>query len=85
MKFNINNYVSVTLTEFGAEIYNARYDDIKPFVPTKHLFQNTDVKAGYVLRAQMWTLFQDFGPYIMLGGNNPFEGCIMQFDENDFY
>jgi len=84
LSFNINNYATVTLTEFGAEIYNKRYDDMKQYVPTDYIFSNVDVKAGYVLKAQLWSLFQDFGPYISLGRENPFEGCIMMFDEEDF-
>lgn len=77
-KFNINNYATVTLTEIGAQIYNARYDDI--IMPEK--YKPAKVEAGYVLKAQLWTLFQDFGQYMTLG--SPFEQCIMQFDMKDF-
>ena len=78
--FNINNYATVTLTEFGAKVYNARYDDI--IMPEK--YNPAKVEAGHVLRAQLWSLFQDFGPHISLGMVNPFEGCIMMFDMKDF-
>lgn len=84
-QFNINNYVSVTLTAFGAEVYNKRYDDIKQCVPADYIFSNVDVEEGYVLKAQLWSLFQDFGPYISLGRENPFDKCVMMFDEKDFY
>ncbi len=79
-KFNINNYATVTLTEIGAQIYNARYDDLK--IPAEYI--SDKVEAGYVLKAQLWTLLQDFGQYMTLGSPNPFEQCIMQFDMKDF-
>jgi len=81
--FNINNYATVTLTEFGAEIYNKRYDSI-PAATRLKLGMFSSVKEGHILKAQLWSLFQDFGPYISLGRENPFEGCIMMFDEKDF-
>lgn len=83
-QFNINNYVSVTLTAFGAEIYNKRYDDTKKYFPVDYIFRNVDVQEGHLLKTQLWSLFQDFGPYIMLGGKTVFEGCNMMFDEKDF-
>lgn len=82
--FNINNYAAVRVTAFGAEVYNKRYDDTKKYFPADYIFNNVDVKEGYVLKAQLWSLFQDFGPYISLGMTNPFKECIMMFDEKDF-
>ena len=83
MKFNINNYATVTLTEYGAKVYNARYDDIREFYP-KSIKIPTPVAEGFVLKAQVWTLFQTFGEHMHLGGVNPFESCIMTFDMKDF-
>lgn len=86
MKFNINNYASVTLTEYGAKIYNSRYDDLKAVCPDIiHTFQDTNVQAGHVIKAQLWSLFQTFGPFMSLGSENPFEGCVMTFEGKDFY
>ncbi len=79
MRFNMNHYVSVTLTERGAEIYNARWEGIPV-----DIFTLDKVEAGYVLRAQMWSLFQDFGEHIHLGCKMPFEGCLMTFDAEQF-
>ena len=54
LSFNINNYVTVTLTAFGAEVYNKRYDDTKKYFPADYIFSNVDVQEGYVLKAQLW-------------------------------
>lgn len=80
MKFNINNYVTVTLTALGAKVYNSRWDGLLIPINFTPLF----VEEGYILRAQVWSLFQDFGPHTHLGMQNPFKGCIMEMDERDF-
>lgn len=80
MKFNINNYVTVTLTQIGADIYNSRWDGLK--IPPNHI--PPKVEAGHILKAQLWTIFEDFGPHIHMGFEMPFEGCILEFYEKDF-
>ena len=80
MKFNMNNYVSVTLTKRGTEIYNARWEGLR--LPEEYIPK--PASEGYVLKAQLWSLFQDFGEHIYLGCHMPFEGCTLSFDNAQF-
>lgn len=79
-KFNINNYVSVTLTEYGAKIYNSQWDGLS--IPKEYIPEQK--KAGDTLKIQMWCLLETFGKHISIGFNSPFENCSMTFDEKDF-
>jgi hypothetical protein len=84
MKFNINNYATVTLTATGAEIYNKRYDDVKQFMPSDYVFRNTNVTEGFILKTQLWVLFNDFGEYINIGMMSPFKDGIIEFNDKAF-
>ena len=76
MKFqaNINDTVEVVLTATGAKIYNdvyAVYISIGVSDPKKE---------GDILRAQLWSLFQDFGEHLHLGMREvPFKDCKIDF------
>lgn len=67
MQISLNETVSVTLTEVGANVYNRVWENYS--VPEK--------KAGDVHTTQLWGLFRDFGDCIHLGGVLPFEGGII--------
>lgn len=80
MKFqaNINDTVEVVLTATGAKIYNyCHYESIqKGWCDPK--------KEGDILRAQLWSLFQDFyllfGEHMYLGMKEvPFKDCKIDF------
>jgi len=76
MKFqaNINDTVEVLLTATGAEIYNT----IRSEWIAKGL--STPKKEGDILRAQLWSLFQDFGEHMYLGMREvPFKDCKIDF------
>ena len=72
MKFqaNINDTVEVVLTATGAKIYNEKWK----------YFGGVDKKEGDILRAQLWSLFQDFGEHMYLGMREvPFKDCKIDF------
>lgn len=76
MKFqaNINDTVEVVLTATGAKIYN----DIRSEWIAEGL--SYPKKEGDILRAQLWSLFQDFGEHIHLGMREaPFKDCKIDF------
>ena len=69
MKFNVNNYVRVKLTEVGKNILEA--EEIK-YLPDEE---------GFV-RFQMWELMQIFGNHMWNGCDIPFETNI-GLEENE--
>lgn len=72
--FNLNDTAEVTLTEFGAQIYNEW--------ESSHRFpaiEKRQFKEGDVLRDQLWHLFQIFGSFMILGGRVPFQDCEVRF------
>jgi hypothetical protein len=75
MKFNMNNYVEVVLTERGAEIYNECWKSYKSLLPKK---------SGDVLKDPLWSIMETFGQHVGLGANSPFENCeidLLNFGE----
>ena len=80
MKFNINNYVSFTLTAFGAKVWNARYDHVKAALPK---FELPEPKyEGDVVKEQLWSVIQTFGETTFLGGEVFCKNCEIEFDKN---
>ena len=76
MKFqaNMNDTVEVVLTATGAGIYNNVWSEYI----TEGL--SSPKKEGDILRAQLWSLFQDFGEHIYLGMQEvPFKDCKIDF------
>lgn len=69
--FNINQYVRVKLTPFGRRIHLFTYTQL----PDKYTPPKED-EAGYS-EWQLWNLMQIFGPYIKLGGEQPFDADIL--------
>lgn len=67
---NINDNVQYTLTASGAAIWNARYEDtamLTKYVPEV-------MRAGDVVKTQLWYVMQVFGPHIYLGMGEAF--CV---------
>jgi len=80
MKFNMNNTVSVVLTDSGAKVWNARWSD------TKLLYRYLPryFQAGDTLTEQFWVIMQVFGPHIHMGMQPLFEGMDIEFDIKHF-
>lgn len=79
MKFNINEYVHVKLTERGRELHRKEHDDFNSkhdldleYLPPK----DSDKYPGYS-KFQLWHLMEDFGKYCRTGCFPPFETEIM--------
>lgn len=81
MKFNINNYVKVRLTDRGREILLEQHNDLNCFRTTEHLSPldynpPKEDGEGYS-RWQMWSLINTFGEYTCIGKEPPFETDII--------
>jgi hypothetical protein len=76
MKFNMNNYVEVVLTGYGAKIYNSW--------ASSRVYSRPLMEKGNVLKDQLWMIMYVFGEHISLGMNSPFEYCeidLLNFGE----
>lgn len=71
MKFNINNYVKVKLTDFGREIHSDWWNSLDSSWMRPYRSPTEDAE-GYSVW-QLWHLMEIFGEHIHLGGKNPFE------------
>jgi hypothetical protein len=56
---NLNDYVEVTLTEYGKELYR---ENFRKYVPDA-----VDPKISEPMRIQFWELMHIFGPVMYLG------------------
>ena len=71
---NVNDVVSVKLTERGLEIYEQYIKEIKehvPFISDMDSFMRSKINCG-VLTMQLWEIMQIFGSSFMLGSEPPF-------------
>lgn len=73
MKFNVNDRVSIRLTIFGRECLRRDHDNL--YGDKAHLVPEFVVRenaAGWSMWS-LWTLMHTFGPYMVMGGQLPFE------------
>lgn len=72
VKFNVNNFVRVQLTEHGLKVHRAAYDVLFSHLPPHarehfpYLPPDTD-KDGWS-RFQMWDVLKTFGPHVWMTG-----------------
>jgi hypothetical protein len=77
MIFNANKFVRVKLTDFGRMAHRKNYDALMSMMPEKAQraieYQAPTEDAHGWSRWQLWQLMRDFGPWIRMGGEAPFE------------
>ena len=82
--FNVNDYVWVKLTPVGLKILERNFCELRrafPNLPKQFTPPPTD-DEGYT-KYQMWSLMNDFGNYMVMGGQSPFEtDVILEVKEN---
>ena len=76
VSFNLNHYVKVKLTERGVNILRKNYNKLPHELTEKYPFQIKLTGDGYY-KNQMWQIMQDFGEYIGMGMDTPFETEII--------
>lgn len=79
MRFNVNNYVRVKLTEEGRQILRDEYAKRAAQHPADYFgwsyVEPVADQEGYV-RFQLWSFMQKFGPHMHLGMKMPFDAEI---------
>ncbi len=79
MKFNINNYVKVKLTDWGLEVHKKHYDK---FLPTFINYSMPIIDEDGYTKFQLWELCSIFGEYMGNGLPNCFETTIIFADKD---
>lgn len=77
MKINLNDFVSVVLTESGAKTLNYQNDYYKSFIPN---YSPQYYKAGDNYKTQLHTLMNEFGNNMIVGNEVPFENCEVLYE-----
>lgn len=89
---NVNNNATVTLTEYGYEVYEKylrsieEANNVSMYYTIREHNNNTLLNLqhnGYVLTIQLWLLMQIFGSVLDMGSDIPFyENLILIEDAN---
>ena len=83
MKFNINDYVRVKLTDLGRYIYYHQYDELNKIYGKQVCEPSYPKEVDGWYRAQLWSIMELFGPHIGMGKLNVFETIIEIEVEDD--
>lgn len=73
LEVNLNDTITVNLSERGARILNEyfnQFDIVKNY------------KEGDIFKTQLWDLMNIFGPYMVMGFDIPFESCWLKIERN---
>jgi len=84
MKYNINQYVKVKLTDYGMDILKKDHDELQMWMPedARRPFEEPKLKDGWY-KTQLWILMNSFGSHLSMGGKLPFETEIHLEEPND--
>lgn len=75
MTINMNDKIKVKLTQKGVNILKNKHEESRKLCPILSEFELKLDKNGYY-EDTLWHLFRDFGEYIMMGCDFPFETNI---------
>lgn len=82
IKFNINQYVKVKLTQEGINIYESRNDKLNEYIDIhggkklkRPIYSEKCDSEGYI-KMQMWDFMELFGEHIDIARQCPFETDI---------
>lgn len=74
-RINLNTYVAVILTDFGAQHYNKYKAQF-----SNKFYVYEPVHKGHQIRYPLWELMNIFGPVLTMGNVLiPFEGNLIEF------
>jgi repressor LexA len=71
--FNVNGYVWVKLTPAGLKILENAHNWLRASFPNLPEFTPPETDSDGFTKYQLWSLMNDFGQYMRLGGKIPFE------------
>lgn len=90
VEWNINNYVTVELCDYGVEVYKKHlydlYNIISKTCNTEELVDKkiTELHINKrVLRLQGWDMMSIFGDYLRLGSQPIFKECIWKVEVDE--
>lgn len=81
MKFNLNQYVKIKLTDYGRHILEADHNALYVYFSNPPKFVMPKEDAGGWSKWQLHYVFARFGKYIGMGKEIPFETTIIILDE----
>lgn len=81
MKFNVNEYVKVRLTDYGLSILEQDWNEIRAQAPSLGPWKPPAIDADGYSKHQLWSLMNHFGPHIGMGMKLPFETEIIIGDK----
>ena len=73
LPFNINNHIRVKLNEFGLTVLKGNHDELR----LKRPFEMPKVDEEGYTQFQFWYFAQQFGFYLHMGGQMPFDATIL--------
>lgn len=75
MRFNINENVKVRLTDYGRRLHKENWSRLVAMAgrPKGWDYSPPKEDAEGWSEWQLWTLMQELGPHIHMGGDNPFD------------
>jgi hypothetical protein len=74
VKFNINDYVKVKLTDCGRKILEDQHTELKMVLPDAEPLHKPDEDG--LVKFQLWELMSIFGGHLFNGCQIPFETTI---------
>lgn len=77
MKINLNDWVSVVLTEAGAKTLNYLNNYYKTLIPN---YNPHYYKKGEIYKTQLHALMNEFGNDMIMGNEPPFENCEVIYE-----
>lgn len=81
MKFNINGYVKVQLTDYGRRVHEDDWYDLLGHVPSLTYRPPAEDEEGWS-KWQMWNLMQSFGEHIGMAREPVFRSDIEICEKN---
>lgn len=77
VRFNVNNYVRVRLTETGRRVHREGHEELMRSFPKAHedirRYRPPEEDSDGWSRWQLWALMAEFGPHTSLGSDPCFE------------
>lgn len=83
IKFNVNNYVKVKLTELGKNIYQQRMKELNNMSIRWHFDTEPKLDEEGYYKAQLHEIMNMFGSYCQNGFDIPFETNIILLSQNN--
>lgn len=87
MKFNLNQYVKIKLTDYGRHVMKVEHDAIRVYFPKSeqwervgHFIYPEEDSEGWS-KWQLHCVFETFGKYVGMGKQVPFETTIIILED----